>query len=175
MTTSFDSALAAFQLGSAEIFLKLDGIDQFHAAQTTLLAQCKHTLFITTLDFEAERFNNDGFADALSAFARSSRFTDTRILVGDPAIAVRWGHRVVKLAQRLSSKILIRQLHEEDQEKASAVIVADHIGLLRRDTTANLTGMIASKSIPHAQRAHDKFIEQWERAHEISDFRNLHI
>jgi hypothetical protein len=183
MSTPFDSpfdspfeiALAAFQLGKSETFLKLDGIENFHAAQLTLLAQSKRTLYIVTPDFEPDRYNNAVFTDALSAFIRSSRFTDTRILLGNPAIALRWGHYVVKLAQRLTSTLLIRQIHEEDFDPDAAWIVADNIGLLRRDGSAGLKGMLAAKAIPHAQRANDKFIALWERSRDIPDFRNLSL
>lgn len=175
MTTPFELALTAFQLGESETFLKLEGIEAFSAAQLTLMAQTKRELYILTPDFEAERYNETGFADALSAFVRRSRYSDARILVGDPSIALRWGHHVVILAKRLTSNLRIRQLHEDDYDPQQAWMVADGIGLLRRDGSTGMQGMLAAKSVPHAKRASERFAMLWERSQDIPDFRNLHI
>ena len=179
MSTPFDDVLAGFQLGESETLLRLDGAEQFSRAELALIRQARRKLYILTPDFEPERYNSVLFADVLSSFIRRSRFVDARILIGDPAIAVRWGHKVVHLARRLPSKLSIRQLNKEDfdteQEKSLAWIVADDIGLLRRDPVDGMKGMLAAKSIPYAQRASDKFIEMWERAREVKDFRTLDI
>lgn len=179
MSTPFDDVMAGFQLGESETFLRLDGAEQFSRAELALIRQARRKLYIVTPDFEPERYNSVFFADVLSSFIRRSRFVDARILIGDPTIAVRWGHKLVHLARRLPSKLLIRQLSREDfdtaEERAQAWMVADDIGLLRRDPGDGMKGMLAAKSIPHAQRASDKFIELWERAREVKDFRNLDI
>jgi hypothetical protein len=175
MTTPFETVLAGFQLGESETLLKLDGKEAFSAAQLTLMAQARRELFILTPNFEPERYNEAAFADALSAFARRSRYSDARILVGDPKIALLWGHHVVALGKRLTSHLRIRQLHEDDYDPEESWMVADGIGMLRRDSSEGLKGSLSAKSIPYARRASDRFTELWERAAEIPDFRNLHI
>lgn len=177
MSTPFDDVLAGFRLGESETFLRLDGVEDFNRATAALLAQARREVYVLSPDFEPERFNNMEFRDALSAFMRSSRHTDTRILIGDPTIAVRWGHKVVSLAKRMTSKLQIRQLPEEDFQglQNEAWIVADDICLLRRDGMNGYQGSLASRAIPHAQRASQRFLELWERAAEIPDFRNLHL
>lgn len=177
MNTPFDQALAGFQLGESETFLRLEGVEDFNRATVALLQQAQREVYLLTPDFEPERYNNIEFRDALSAFMRRSRYTDTRILLGDPAIAVRWGHKVVALAKRMTSKLQIRQLREEDFQALAneAWIVADDICLLRRDGLDGYHGSLAARSIPHAQRASQRFLELWERAHEVADFRNLNL
>lgn len=175
MSTPFDDVLAGFSLGESETLLKLDSIDDFNRATHVLLQQARRELLILTPDFEPERYNNVEFADALSAFARRSRYSDVRILVGDPGIAIRWGHKVVTLARRLPTRLRIRQLDEDDFNPDEAWIVADDIGLLRRDGTDGYKGSLAAKSIPHAQRASQRFTELWDRSCEIPDFRNLDL
>lgn len=175
MTNPFDTVLAGFQLGESETLLKLDGNEAFNAAQLKLVAQARRELYILTPDFEAERYNDSAFSDALSAFVRRSRYADARILVGDPRIALRWGHHVVTLAKRLTSNLRIRQVHADDFDPEEAWIVADGIGLLRRDSSESMQGSLSAKSIPYARRASERFSELWERSEEIQDFRSLHI
>jgi hypothetical protein len=179
MTTPFDDVLAGFRLGESETLLRLDSLEDFQRATTALLGQTRRELYIVTPDFEPERYNDITFAEALSAFTRRSRYSDARILIGDPAIALRWGHKIVNLARRLPTKLRIRQLHEEDfdttGERTEAWIVADDIGLLRRDGREGFKGMLAAKAIPQAQRASQQFSAMWERSREVADFRNLDL
>lgn len=173
--TNFDLALESFRLGESETLLRLDDPDDFARATAALLGQARREVYLLTPDFEAERFNTTDFADQLSAFARRSRYSDTRILVGDPTIAIRWGHKVVALARRIPSRLRIRQLDEDDFDPQEAWLVADDIALLRRDGMDGYLGSLAARSIPHAQRASRRFTELWERSREIQDFRLLDI
>lgn len=174
-STPFDLALEGFRLGESETFLRLDGPDEFARATLTLVAQTRRELCIVSPDFEPERFNNADFASALTRLARRSRHSDIRILIGDPTVAVRWGHKVVALSHRISSTLRIRQLDNEDFDPQAAWMVADDLGLLRRDNPESLKGSLAARAIPHGQRAGEKFTEWWDRSREIADFRQLHL
>ncbi|MDP2227222.1 MAG: hypothetical protein Q8J78_07065 [Moraxellaceae bacterium] len=175
MTTPFEQVLAGFRLGESETLLKLDSLEDFARAELALLAQVRRQLLILTPDLEPERFNADAFADGLSALARRSRYSDVRILLAEPGVALRWGHKLLGLSRRLPSKLRIRQLHEDDMKQPEAWIVADNIGLLRRDSLKVYQGMLSAKSIPHAQRATLRFEEMWNRAREIADFREIRV
>jgi hypothetical protein len=175
MTTPIDQALAHFTLGESEDFIRLEGIEDFCKAERLLISQAKREVFILTPDLEPERFNEPEFASALSAFVRRSRFTDLRILVADPAIAIRWGHHVVTLGRRLTSNLKIRQLTGDDARRPEAWMVVDDIGMLRRDGHEGFSGVMNPKAIPHAQKARRDFIDMWERSSEIKDFRQLHL
>jgi hypothetical protein len=178
-TTAFEQALAGFCLGESDTALRLASLEDFTRADQTLIAQARRKLFILTYDFEPARYNNDALASAISAFVRLSRFSDVRILLGDPAIAIRWGHRLVTLSRRLPSQLQIRQLSDDDflqfQRQPELWIVADDIGLIRRDNKDVYRGMLAAKAIPAAQRASQQFLEMWERGKTINDFKRLDI
>ncbi len=172
---TFEEALSAFRLGNSDSLLRLDGPAEFSRATQALLQQVRRKLYILSTDFEPERYNTQEFADALSAFVRRNRYTQARILIADPDVAVRWGHKVVSLSRRLHSRLSIRQLHQEDLPLTEAWMLADDIGLLKRDSLEALKGTLSAKSIPHAQRMARRFDELWERSHEIADFRILDI
>lgn len=173
--TIFDETLAGFRLGQSETLLRLDGPEQFHQATILLLSQTVRQLHIVTPDLESERFNHTDFADALSHFARRSQYTETRILVGEPGVAIRWGHQVVNLTRRLSSLIHIRRIHEDDFDPEEAWIVADDMAMIRRDGMDGYKGLLSAKAIPAAQQKNRRFVEIWERAHEVAEFREMFI
>lgn len=174
-TDNFAQALAGFRLGESDTVLRLDGPDQFARATLALVEQARRQLCIVSPDFEPERYNTADFASALTKLARRSRWSEIRILIADPAVAVRWGHKVVTLSQRLTSTIRIRQLDEQDIAANEAWMLADDICLLRRDDPGVFSGSLVARAIPHGPRAAEKFAEWWERSREIPDFRQLHI
>lgn len=173
--SAFTQALAGFRLGESDTVLRLDGPDQFARATLAVLGQARRELCIVSPDLEPERFNNADFSSALTRLARRSRWSDIRILIADPALAVRWGHKVVTLAQRLPTTLRIRQLDDEDRDRPEAWLLADDICLLRRDDPGSLKGSLVARAIPHGERAARQFAEWWERSREIPDFRRLHL
>ena len=92
-------------------------------------------------------------------------------------MAVTEGHRLVKLARKLSSLVDIRQLHEDDIDSSQpqSWLVADDIGLLRCINRDPWQGSLLPKGTPYAQQARGRFLEWWERGMEIQDFRELSI
>lgn len=170
-----DEQLATFTLGESDIRLELTHLSMLKNAALALLAQSKREIFIITPDLEHSRFDNDEFIDALSAFARSSRHTCTRLLVADPLLAIKDGHRLINLMRKLSSLIEIRQVHEDDVDLTQSWIVADNIGLLRCTNRDPWQGSLLPKGTPYAQQARSRFLEYWERASAVQDFRILSL
>jgi hypothetical protein len=172
-----DELLPSFIMGETDIRVELSHLLMLQQAAIALLAQAKREVLIVTTNLEHERFDNDDFINALSAFARSSRYATTRILVADTSLAVTEGHRLVKLARKLSSLVEIRQLHEDDIDSSQpqSWLVADDIGLLRCINSDPWQGSLLPKGTPYAQQARGRFLEWWERGEEIQDFRELSI
>lgn len=170
-----DKLIPSFILGETDIRVELKHLVMLQQAAIAILAQAQREILLVSPDLEHERFDNPAFVEALSAFARSSRYTKTQILLADPRLAIEDGHRVIKLMRRLSSLIEIRQLHENDIEHSEAMLVADNIGLLRCTNRDPWQGSLLPKGTPYAQQARERFLTWWERGSEISDFRELKI
>lgn len=170
-----DELIPPFQLGITDSRIALNHLTMLQQAAIALLAQATREILIVSPDLEYDRFDNEAFCQAVSAFARSSRYTVTRILIADPKLAIEDGHRLIKLMRRLSSLIDIRQLHEQDIEHCQAVIIADNMGLLRCVNRDPWQGSLLPKGTPYAQQQRERFMEWWERGQEVSDFRELKI
>ncbi len=167
--------IEAFTLGESEAIQQLAGLETLRQAALGILAQAQREVLITSIDLEMPRYDNDAFIDQLSLFARSSRHTVTRILIGTPQLAVRESHRLVGLARRLSSLIEVRQIHENDLDELESWIIADSVGVLRCTSRQPWLGVLNPKAIPHGQHYREQFYEWWMRAGEVPDFREIRI
>ena len=87
-----DELIPQFQLGVSDIRIELSHLVMLQQAAIALLNEAQREILIITPDLEHDRFDNDDFCEALSAFVRSSRYTNTRILIADPQLAIEDGH-----------------------------------------------------------------------------------
>lgn len=104
--------------------------------------------------------------DRIAAFARDHRGLGVRILIHDSAEAIRGGHRLVPLAQRLPSKIQVRRLPPEHRDRGDNFIVADERHVLFQESIARSEGEYLSADHPQgpatARRYAKIFDELWE-------------
>ena len=89
---------------SAQLFLLEDHAD-FQDYAIKLATQARRNIAILSRDLDASVFGSEAFVDAISELARDSRDTEIKILVKNTRHLVEIGHKLVKLSQRLSSKI----------------------------------------------------------------------
>lgn len=167
--------LAAFVLGESTDLIRLESARALRAAALSALRQADRELLLVTPDLEEPRYDNAAFVDALSGFVRSSKHTVCRILIGDPTEAIRYGHKLVPLLKRLSSRIEVRQLHEDDRDNRDAWMVLDGVALLRCTDTVVWRGGLSPRAPAEARRCRDQFHQWWERAAPIPDFRDFRI
>lgn len=135
------------------------------ASRLQLLADAKHRLSIYQPALDSDLYASLGEMAELRRVATSGRGAEIRILLHDPAAALRHSHRLVSLAQRLPSVLHIRTpLEEVDLAYASAYLLTDRGGYLfqpdarRADARASLRDR--ASQAPLAQH----FDEVWERS-----------
>ncbi len=147
------------------------------AARLQLLCDARHRLFIYL-----PLLDNDIYASAeelaeLRRIAISGRGAQIRILLHDPAAALRNDHRLIALAQRLPSAIQIRTpVEEADLAYISAYLLNDTGGYLFLPEADRAAG---SRRPPRPRRARRRlqqhFDEVWERAERASALQTLNI
>jgi predicted GNAT family N-acyltransferase len=146
------------------------------AARLQLLVDARHRLAIYM-----PLLGNDSYASVeelveLRRLAISGRGAQIRILLHDPAAALRNDHRLIALAQRLPSSMQIRMpVEEADLAYVSACLLNDVGGYL----------FLPEANRPHGRAArHDRaaqaplqqhFDEVWERAERASALQALDI
>ena len=145
-------------------------------ARLQLLGETRHRLSIYM-----PLLGNDSYASAeelaeLRRIAISGRGAQIRILLHDPAAALRNDHRLVALAQRLSSAIQIRMpLEEADLAYVSAYLFNDTGGYLFLPEADRPQGRAALHDRASHAPLQQHFDEVWERAERASILQTLGI
>ena len=145
-------------------------------ARRQLLRDARHRLSIYL-----PLLGNDSYAGAeelaeLRRIAISGRGAQIRILLHDPAAALRNDHRLVALAQRLSSVIQIRTpVEEADLAYISAYLLNDAGGYLFLPEADRAQGRAARHDRASQAPLLQHFDDVWERAEPASELRALGI
>ncbi|HWX68024.1 MAG TPA: GNAT family N-acetyltransferase [Rhodanobacter sp.] len=146
------------------------------AARLQLLGDTRHRLAIYL-----PLLGNDSYASTeelaeLRRIAISGRGAQIRILLHDPAAALRNDHRLVALAQRLSSAIQIRvPMEEADLAYISTYLLNDTGGYLFLPEADRPQGRAALHDRASQAPLQQHFDDVWERAERASVLQTLDI
>lgn len=154
----------------------IDSRDALAAARLQLLAATHHRLVLHLPLLGRDDYGNDAELAELKRIATSGRRADIRILLHDPAAALRDGHRLVLLFQRLSSAIAIRTPVEDvDRQNTSAWLVNDSGGYLYLPDASQPQGRMALADRPAQAPLQQQFDEIWERSARAGELQPLDL
>nr|WP_245187857.1 hypothetical protein [Frateuria flava] len=135
------------------------------SARLTLLASARRQV-----DIRVPRLDDALYASAedmaeLRRIATAGRGAQIRLLLGDPGTALRDGHRLILLMQRLPSVIQVRMpVDEVDLGNPSACLLTDAGGYLFQPDAERPQGRAARIDRPGCAPLRQQFDEMWERA-----------
>ena len=139
-----------------------------------LIGRARRELAIYTRDLDPAILDSRAASEALRAFAIGTRNTMARILAHDLRRAVREGHALIALAQRLPSHFAIRVVEEEpDVQYAAAFIANDRGGYLFRPIATRYEASASLLDPARNRQILAYFDEVWERARPASELRPL--
>jgi hypothetical protein len=137
--------------------------------------QARLSLHILTRDLDAYLYDNEAFAETVSRLARRSQYSFIYILVMDSDKAVKDGHRLIHLHQKLDSYIKIRKLHEQYKDYLPAFMVADEKGVIFRQFGDRYEAEVNYNDPLLAKNLLKFFTEAWEVSSPDPQMRRLHI
>jgi len=164
-----------YRLGETNELLTLETSEQHREVAIAMAQQAHRSIHIFTHDLDNILYDNAAFDEAVSRLLRSSPQAHLQILVQDSDRAMRSGHRLINLAQRLSSKIEIRKPIPEYRDIARVFFVADETGYISRPLATRYEGVANFSDRLSARDLADFFREVWERSQPDSALRRLYI
>lgn len=118
---------------------------------------------IFTPDLQRDLYDNDRFRDNLLKFVRGNRHAKIQILVNDSSFAIHQGHRLIRLAQQLTTAMQIRNTPEDYQETNMAFILIDHSDFIFKPNSSSTTALHTSCK-HRGNKLNEFFTPAWEHA-----------
>lgn len=163
------------QSTASEKLWLLDGITDFRTYSKQLITQSRRSIAILTRDLDALVYATPECVQHLSDFVRSSRNAQVQILIKDTQLVIENGHLLVRLAQRLSSKILVRKMTVEPNNKEMGFMLGDTDKLLYKNDDAVHRGFFNSAAVSEAKSLREEFNYLWQYGELEPAFQVLHI
>ena len=146
-------------------------------SETLLLIEAAHhELCIYTRDLDPILLENEAALEALRRVAISGRGARIRILIQDPRTVVVHGHRLIALAQRLTSVFALRTPTEDnDLQYPSAFLLNDASGYYFRTLATRFEGEAVNYAPGRHAQLLEYFNQVWERSETSEDLRQLSL
>lgn len=139
-----------------------------------LLASARRRVDILSPALDPVLFDRDDLVALLRALAvGAGRHARVRLLLRDSDMIARNGsHRLVGLAQQLTTAMEVRRLADEDAGIESTTVVVDDRGVAHW-SAPGYEGVVDADSRAQAARVGRMFTERWERAEPDPEMRRL--
>ena len=160
--------------GNTENDIRLNSAEEISEAVIQATENTLRTIKIFTPDFEADIYNNDDFRKQLLTFTQGNRHAQMQILVNDISTALQSGHKLIGLAQQLSSIVTIKDTPADYQGTHISFILFDQAGFIfKPDATSQKA--ISSSCKNRSNKLHEFFTLGWNQAEQNSHTRRLSI
>ncbi len=166
---------SASVLGETTARVRVDTAAENLACALSMARQCRRLLDISSRHLDPMIYDTAEFVAAVRELARRSRYTQIRILVHSPGQLVARGHRLLEVAQALSSFIQVRVPGDEHRDFNEAMLIADRCGYIHRPLADRHE---AAADFNDPQTCTDllrRFDIVWEAADPDPNFRRLHV
>lgn len=148
-------------------------MEETRAAAVAIAATAKRSLAILTPDLEPAIYDHEDFLDIAKRLVLARRYAKIRVLVTDPARAIRNANRFVGVARRLNTCIDLRNAHPDYHNHREAFLIADDCALLYRIDSSRWEGIADSHDPAVTRRYLDLFDTIWNLSEPGPEFREL--
>ena len=168
---------ALYKLGETRAEINIDTLEENREAALSLAKQANYHINIFSQNLDAPLYDNHDFESHLARLARKHPNTRIRILVQDSTQAVQRSHRLIHLAQNMTSSVFIRKPAKPYRGETTSFLVADGLGLLYRvqGSTVNYDAQVSFMSPLRARKLDDFFDEVWEQSAPDPQVRRLYV
>jgi hypothetical protein len=153
----------------------LSSKDETREAAVAIASAAKRSLAILTPDLEPGIYDHEEFLDAAKRLVLAKRYAKIRVIITDPARAIRNGNRFVGVARRLNTYIDLRNAHQDYRGHREALLIADDNALLYRVDAARWEGIADSYDPVVARRYLDLFDSIWNVSEPGPEFREVRV
>lgn len=155
--------------------LSLEDLSAVRGTSLAMVERARRSVDIFSRQLDPLLYDNAEFADSLRALIVGSRRARVRVLLREVGPVVTRGHRLIELAQRLSSFMEIRIPALEHQDVADAWLVVDGSHYLHRRSGERHEATAGFDDARRARQLTFRFDEIWARAQPDLNLKRLHL
>ncbi|HKY92831.1 MAG TPA: hypothetical protein VJM11_17400 [Nevskiaceae bacterium] len=156
-------------------FSKVSGSAEFAQAALDTVGVARHQLSLMTVNLPQLVFGSEAFAEKLRTFVLGHRRASLRVLVHEPADAVRNSVRLAEFGRLLSSRIEFREVPATRRQLKEEYLIADEKAVLYRASTESLDAKFYAAA-PMVARSHLRTFDAiWQEAQVAREFTALKI
>ena len=149
--------------------------EEMRQAVIEVAAAATRRISIFTQDLEPGIYDDPEFLEIVKKLVLSQGYGRIRVLIANPARAVKNGHALVHLGRRLNTYIEFRHVREDLRTHAESFCIADEIALVYRLQADRWEG-IADTWEPSVAKIYAKLFDEIWNASEVEvEFRQLGI
>lgn len=155
----------------------ISGKDVIQQALVKLLGLARREVLII-MPYMHELFDDKRISQGLLDFIRHSPKRDVLMLLNSLADQQASTHQLVKLAQRISSRVQLKQVNsllEPPVMESDYLVVIDRMHILRIDDIDTYSAWFDVNFASRAQKYAASLLQQWPKAKEIAEFRQFKL
>ena len=164
-----------FMLGVTQGEITVEDRELNVAAVHKLASSAVHNISIVSRTLNHQVFDRVDIVEAFNKFIHRSRNSTVRILVFDSTNVIKHSHRLINLADRIPSRICLKQLSNEYIVYNESFITADGKGYLHNPLSDRYDGSVNFNDKTRCTELDKIFTDYWHRCEPIVDLRRVSI
>lgn len=147
--------------------------EEYQQAIAAVAGVAERKISIFTHDLEPGIYDDPEFLEVIKHLVLSKRYARVRVLINDPAHAIKNGNGLVHLGRRLNSYIEFRNVRKDLRTSTESFCIADGAALVYRKNASRWEG-IADTWDPSVTKTYTaRFDEIWHASEVEFEFRQL--
>ncbi len=167
--------LSTHTLGESPGRLELRDLAAVRDASAHMAGQAERSLLLFSRALDPRIYDQQPFLDALHRLVMHSHRSQVRILLVDNHRLVKYNHRLLELARRLTSRVELRRPIAQYAEHGDEYLLVDHRGYLYRDHADEYEGSTDFYAPLETRRLGERFREAWQHSQPDPELRRLYL
>lgn len=155
--------------------IRFDGREEAISLVVKLVEQAKHRICILGRNIDPVLFDNSEFIECASRLARKSPRSEIRIIAQNTKVNMQQGHRLITLAQQLSSNIHIRNPEKQEQTIQQTLLIVDDFAYLTCPRSTQYNGYANYYDRLEVRELYTQFNDLWNHSKADRTVRRLTI
>ncbi|MBL1319801.1 MAG: hypothetical protein COA63_001895 [Methylophaga sp.] len=155
--------------------IRFDGRDEAISLVIELAQQAKHRMCILGRNIDHVLFDNSEFIECASRLARRSPRSEIQIIAQSTKSNMQQGHRLITLAQQLSSNIHIRNPEKQEQTIQHTLLLVDDFAYLTCPRSTQYDGYANHYDRLEVRELYTQFNDLWNHSKADRGVRRLTI